>query len=176
MTQSNLVNRGLLLPQVAPRGPVGGYRVTQAQVSTSFATKRVLGLWVPGDVLRRGTVIRFSGSTSTTSAIFRLGIGGDASANVLGVLNNWTTAPAAAVGFVLMATQRTDGLIPTFDTGGFYSGATSLTVSTGTFTPFIQPMNYIEVSTSGTFTCFGCVLEVIPPQYNHRSYQEMLDV
>jgi hypothetical protein len=133
-------------------------------------------MWVPQEVFRRGTIIRFSGATSTASAIFRLGIGGPGSANVLGVLNNWTTAPAAAVGFVLTATQRNEGHIPTFDTGGYFAGATSIVVTTGTFSPFIQPLNYIEVSTSGTFTCFGCVLEVIPPQYNHRSYQEILDV
>lgn len=174
MTQ--LITARPFLDVVRRRPPSGIYRVAQAQVATSFASKRVLGMWVPAEAFRRGTIIRFTGQSSTNSAIFKLGIGGPATAISLGVQLTFTTGPAAPVGFDLRATQRTEGFIPTFDSSGFFSGATSLVVSTGTFTPFIQPLNYVEIVTSGTFTIVGGILEVIPPQWNSRAREEMFDV
>lgn len=163
------------LPRVQ-RMASGIYRVTQSQVATSFATKRVLGMWVPADAFRKGTIITVAGASSTASPLIRLSIGGPGNTLNGGVSLSWTTGPAAACAFRLTATQRADGILPTFDTSGFFSGATSSVVTTGTFVPFIQPLNFVEMNCSGTFTLFGCVLEVIPPQWNTRPNGEMLDV
>jgi len=106
-----------------------------------------------------------------------LSIGGDAKTAQAGVAFSFTktdTDPGTVPFFMLTATQRFDGLIPTFDSSGFHAGVNATVVSTGTFSPFIQPLNYVELtSPSVTLDLVGCVLEVIPPQYNHRSYQEI---
>lgn len=168
---------GNALPTIARRSP-SRYFVQSSRGNVSFATARVLGLWVPQEAFRRGTCIVVTGGTTTASAIFSLGIGGNAAAARTGVLQTFTTAPATTVGFRLTCQQETDGLITTFRTGGFFAGGTSLVVSTVQNTAvFLQPMNYVELSTGGTFTVDNVTIEVFPPQRTTQlGYQELLAV
>lgn len=166
---------GRLIPSTGRRSPPI-YRVTKPGTTVSHATKRVLGMWVPAEAFRRGTVIRLSGQSATASTIFRLSIGGPSNIINPGVALTFSTGPAAAANFDLRAVQRADGINPTFDSAGYFVGGTSLPQTTATSVPFIQPLNYVEVNTNGTFTLVGVMLEVIPQQYTNQPYQEVLDV
>jgi hypothetical protein len=168
MTQSN-PTPGLGLPQVARRSPRQVvYRVQQSGPAVAFATARVLGLWVPAEAFRRGTVIRWQAHCPTNSTVFILSIGGPGSTTInQGVTSTWT-GPAAAGYNTYTLTQSKDGIIPTMDSGGFWGGATGLAVTSGTITPFIQPLNWVQVATNGTFNIVGAVLEVIVPNTNYR--------
>lgn len=166
------------IPDVQRRQAPGVYRALQnTGGAVSYASKRVLGLWVPAEAFRRGTLIRFTGHSATNSPIFRLSVGGDGRTANAGVSFSFTTGPAAACGFDLRMIQRLDKLANvTLDSSGFFSGATSLVVTAATASVHIQPLTYVEINTNGTFTLGGCILEVIVPQWNSLHYQGTLDV
>jgi len=172
MTQSN-PTAGLWVPPTPRRTPNGGYRISQAG-SRTLGTKRAVGMWVPAEAFRRGTVIRATGS-GAASAIYVLNIGGVGTAEAgQGVTLSWTTAPATLHMFNLFAVQTRDGSLPTFDSGGGYAGATSLGVTTASYVPFIQPLNFVSISTSGSFVIDSLTLEVLPPQYNQAQPHGMV--
>jgi len=128
------------------------------------------------EAFRAGTLIRATGSGPTISPALSINIGGRASVVAGGVNVNWTTGPAAAVGWRLFYQQQNDGIVTTWRTGGSFSGATSLACTTATNAGvFLQPMNFVELNCSGTFTFDSATLEVIPPQrLGWEAYQEVL--
>lgn len=164
------------MERVMRRGPKQTiYRVTRPDQLTSFSSKRVLGMWVPAEAFRRGTIIRAFGASSTASTIIRLSIGGPGTGVAQGV-NSQQTGPAAATQFDLRLTQVTEAFNSTNHVWtGIFAGATSLSVSSGNQLSNIQPLNFVEMSTVGTFSLAGCGLEVIPPQWNARLNGEIFD-
>jgi hypothetical protein len=130
---------------------------------------------VPAECFRRGTLIRIVTNGPTNSTILRVSIGGDGTAVAAGVVALNFTGPAAAAAGLFTLQQETDGLAPTFRATGVWSGATSLEATTATATVFIQPLNFVELSTGGTFTIDHASIEVLPAHdVVFAGYQEIL--
>jgi len=127
------------------------------------------------EAFRRGTLIVIEGSSSSGTDTWHLNIGGNANARALGVNTAFTATPGAGNGaWCYMFQQESDGIIATFRTAGFMPGATSVVVTTATATVFLQPLNFVEFSSSGINTPADVTMEIIPPQRNgFAAYQEV---
>lgn len=144
-------------------------RSVRATTST-YTTQRILGLWVPGEMFRRGTTFIIEAHSITTAAtVVNFNIGGRGTSRALGVNIALTAADAVSTVNVarVMFIQESDGLIPTIRLAGSWNGdggnsdgsAMMVTSSTAVF---IQPLNFVEISTNGTFPISFASLEVIP--------------
>lgn len=148
----------------------------------SHATKRILGLWVPGEMFRKGTTFIIEIHSATTATVVNFNVGGPGTSRAAGVNIALSTSDAVATVNVarVMFTQETDGLITTLRLAGHWNGDGGNSDGSGMMTTsstsvFVQPLNFVEVSTNGTFTIAFASLDVIPGVGAQRS-AEIFDV
>lgn len=129
---------------------------------------RVLGLWVPAQCFRRGTIIRMSAQTDTTGASLQVTIGGDGKNSGIGAFVWGHTGPGGtSVHFNAEMVQVSDGFMTRWSGGSVEAANSTGTVTTGpgvtSFNVPIQPMNFVELLNSGgtTINMYSATLEVI---------------
>lgn len=148
--------------------------------TTTVNTTRILGLWVPAECFLRGTVIHITTLIATASGIVRLSIGGSGNVVQGGVILTLTTAPGMNSYLTSDAVVANDGgLITRVDWSGAWVGtgvdATAL-AAVSSDTLFIQPLNFVELSTNGSFVVTHATMSVVSGGSSPRTYQEKLAV
>jgi hypothetical protein len=138
----------------------------------SYVSERIVGMWVPAEAFRQGTVIRLTGSSETSSARINIHVGGDTSD--LGVTLFDATASANSSYLQTELVQRIDGHIVTNVGGYSFVGVLSIGGAVSVTTTFLQPLVFVQAVTVGTFTLTNFILEVIPRTNTYRRHQEIL--
>ena len=152
-------------------------------------TRSLCGLWVPGEMFRKGTMLVVEAHTSAPAGVtISLWIGGTGGPNGGKTLGNTQGADAFSSANVSrhIAVQQDEGAIVSFMRyAGFWNGdGGSNDGTSGLFGPGttagvgIQPLNFVELLTGSSNTQFVFAsLEVIPgPAAGGLRYQEYLDV
>jgi len=154
-------------------------RVAAASASQSYATTRILGMWVPAECFRKGTVIDIMAKSSSLTAALKLSIGGPGTAVGLGTLLT-TTAPATQSVLSSRVVQTSDGLLSTFFWNYVWisdSASVDSTFANDTISIPIQPLNFVELYTSGTYTIPLAEMVLTPGGSSQfRGYQEVLTI
>jgi hypothetical protein len=152
--------------------------------------RNLCGLWVPGEMFRKGTMLVVEAHTTAPAGVsVVLLIGGPGpGAGPVGKTLGFTQGadPFSSVNVSRhIAVQQDEGASVNFRAyAGFWNGdggsddGTSGIFNPSTATAFIQPLNYVELRTGDATSQFVFAsLEVIPgPAAGGLRYQEYLDV
>jgi len=135
---------------------------------TSLVSTRIIGLWVPAEMFGNGGFIEVRIGTTTDSATFQLSIGGDGNSVGGGVIDTWTAGPLSFTHMlrsrvVFEGTGPYDFVSKSNFGGGSWFGITGAPALGYTASVHTQPLNFVELSTVGTFTIQHASILVVGP-------------